>query len=80
MDNIITAAARNDKTYRALIRKLCSAERQLDEVEPTMTDRQRDAMWEFYERMEDVNQRLLEIAAELCINSPAVQGKAFSGD
>ena len=78
MLNRITAAARKDKTYCALLRKLCSAEKRLDEVEPTMTDRQRDAMWNFYERIEAVNQRLMEIAVELCSENSPEPGNSTS--
>ena len=78
MLNKITAAARKNKTYRALLTNLCSAEKKLDEVEPTMTDSQRDAMWNFYERTEEVNQRLLEIAVELCSENSPEPGDSVS--
>lgn len=69
MVNKIMAAARHDKAYCELLRKLCVAEKQLDDAEEAMTDWQRDVLWNFFERTEAVNQRLLEITVELCFEN-----------
>ena len=58
----IRQRAMEDAGYCALLKKLCTAERRLDEVEISMTDIQRDTMWDFFELSEEINQRLLEIA------------------
>lgn len=67
MDNVkqmvqeVRKRAKQDKKYSALLRALCIMEKRLGEVEATMTDAQRNIMWDFFDLSEEVNQRLLEI-------------------
>lgn len=56
--------AQKDEKYLALLLKNRQAEKRLDEQEKSMTDAQRDAMWEFFDLSEEMNLRLLEIASQ----------------
>lgn len=56
--------AQKDEKYLALLLKIRQAEKRLDEQEKSMTDAQRDAMWEFFDLSEEMNLRLLEIASQ----------------
>ena len=60
----IRELAKQDEKYSALLKKLCIMEKKLGEVETTMTNTQRDTMWDFFDLSEEVNQRLLELACQ----------------
>lgn len=56
--------AKQDEIYSALLLRIRKAEKRLDEQEMGMTIPQRDAMWDFFDLSEEMNQRLLEIVSE----------------
>lgn len=55
-------AAKQDEQYAALLLQLKSAERQMDAAELTMTLSERDTVWDFFDILEDIHYRLLELA------------------
>lgn len=63
MQAIMTRAAQ-DADYKLYMKRLQNAEKLLFDVEMSMTDYQRDTMWDFFGELEAVNRRLLEIACE----------------
>lgn len=63
MQAVMTRAAQ-DADYKLYMKRLQSAEKLLFDVEMSMTDYQRDTMWDFFGELEAVNRRLLEIACE----------------
>lgn len=63
MQAVMTRAAQ-DADYKLYMKRLQNAEKLLFDVEMSMTDYQRDTMWDFFGELEAVNRRLLEIACE----------------
>ena len=56
--------AQADPIYRERIEVLRKEELRLDGYEMEMTDPQRDAMWDFFDALEGVNDRLMELACQ----------------
>ena len=54
--------AQSDPIYRERMEVLREEELRLDGYEMEMTDPQRDAMWDFFDALEGVNDRLMELA------------------
>ncbi len=58
-------AIRKDPQYRALLFRIQEAEKALDLQEQTMTDPQRNAMWDFFDLSQEIDDRRLEIVCSL---------------
>lgn len=54
--------AEQDAQYKLLLEQLKVAEANLDKAELTMEVSERDAVWDFFDALEDINLRMLEIA------------------
>ncbi|MGN1000271.1 MAG: hypothetical protein ACI4PO_12030 [Faecousia sp.] len=62
---VVHAAAQFDPVYRERMNVLRREELRLDGYEMEMTGPQRNAMWDFFDALEDVNDRLMELACQV---------------
>ena len=71
---IVRAAAQTDGIYLQRLETLRQEERRLDGYEMEMNELQRHAMWDFFDALEDVNCRLMEVACQV-LTLPEKQGE-----
>lgn len=67
---LVEETAKKDMKYQVLLQKIRKMEKEIDKLEQTLENAQRDIIWNFWGLSTEMDHRLLEIACSLDFQKP----------